>query len=337
MKKFLRFIGVLLLVIILGVVVLGLIAPKDISVERSIAINAPKAVVEEQMFEYKNFNNWNPWAPMDPKMQSSIIGPERQVGTKYSWKGNKDVGSGEMEIKEAKEGEIKYTMHFKEPFEDEADGHWRVEDAGNGQTKAFWGFTTHKGFPWNGLMMAFQMSKHLSEDFDKGLAKLKTVSEKRAKEAPASEYNISTVRFPGHTYATIRKTIAIDEAAMMKFFNESYEVLGKNAGARINGSASALAYKWDEQNKQADIAPAFPVSGGAPVNGATMVTVAPSKAYMVAYTGDYKNLEKVHEAIGKHLASTKEAHSLVIEEYVIGPGEEKDASKWLTNVYYLIP
>jgi hypothetical protein len=336
MKKFLRFIVVLLVVIIIGVLILGLIAPKDFGVERTVAINAPKEVVAEQMLQYKNFKNWSPWQHMDSNMKSEIIGPELTAGTKYSWSGNDDVGSGEMVIKDIKGTELKYQMHFKEPWESEADGYWRVEDAGNGQSKAVWGFTTHSGFPWNGLMMVMGMEKMLAKDFDKGLNNLKAVSEKKAKEAPANDYVITETQFPGHTYASIRKTVAIDEQAMMKFFDESYQALAKAAGDRIIGSASCLAYNWDEKNKKADLAPAFPVKGTEPVKGATMATVAPSKAYMTVHNGDYSGFQKAHEAMGKHIAAKNVHPKLMIEEYLKGPGEEKDPKKWVTNIYYLV-
>lgn len=336
MRKFLRFIGILLLIIVLGVVILGLIAPKDFGVERTVMVDAPTAVVEKQMLLYQNFPNWSPWQHLDSNMKSEVVGPEMTPGTKYVWAGNDDVGSGEMVIKEATPGEIKYEMNFKEPWESHADGYWRVEADGDGKTKAIWGFTTHASFPWNGLMMVMGMEKMLAKDFDKGLANLKAVAEKKAKEGPEAEFTITETQFPGHTYASIRKTIAVQDAAMMKFFDESYQALGKNAGNRIAGPASCLAYNWDEKSHTADLAPAFPVKGNEPVAGADMVTVAPSKALMTVLNGDYKNMMNAHAAMGAHIAKNNITPKLVIEEYIKGPGEEKDTAKWVTNIYYLI-
>ena len=334
MKKFLRFIGVLLLVIIIGVVVLGLVAPKDFSVERTVAINAPREVVASQMLQYKNFHNWSPWQELDPAMKTEITGPELTAGTRYSWQGNDDVGSGEMVIKEAKPNEVQYAMHFKEPFESKADGYWRVEDAGNGQSKAVWGFTSHASFPWNGLMMVMGMTKVLSKDFDKGLNKLKAYSEQHANNAPAG-WNIESVQFPGNNYAAIRKTVDMDVASMTKFFDESYAALGKAAGSRISGYASNLVYQWDETNGKADMAAAFPVSGEDEVKGATMIKVAPTSAYKIVYTGGYHGSGQAHGALTKHVQEQKKEISMVVEEYVKGPGEERDSTKWVTNILYL--
>ena len=130
MKKFLRFIGVLLLIIIAGVVIMGLVAPKDITSERSVVINAPKERVMAHMFKYENFNSWNPFRDLDTTMVSSVTGTDGTPGAKYEWKGNDDMGSGEMVTKEVTGDEMKYDMRFIEPFESEAKGYWRVEEAG---------------------------------------------------------------------------------------------------------------------------------------------------------------------------------------------------------------
>lgn len=332
MKKFLRFIGVLLLIIIAGVVIMGLVAPKDITSERSVVINAPKERVMAHMFKYENFNSWNPFRDLDTTMVSSVTGTDGTPGAKYEWKGNDDMGSGEMVTKEVTGDEMKYDMRFIEPFESEAKGYWRVEEAGNGQSKAIWGFSTHAGFPMNGLMMLFGMKKNLEKDFDKGLGRLKTYVEAHANDEPASGYSITDTQFPGGTYATLRQKTTTDMDVLMKFFDESYQKLGKAAGSRITGPATCLGYGWDEKANQADLAAAFPVSGADPVAGATMVTVPPSQAIMTVHTGGYGSMMNAHQALGEKSGGEP---ALVVEEYVKGPGEEKDSTKWVTNIYYL--
>lgn len=177
MKKVLKVLGITLAILVLIVVVLGLIAPKEFGVERSITINAPQSSVANQMFHFSNFHNWSPWQDMDPNMQSEVIGEDGKEGAVYQWKGNDNVGSGEMKNKFTSNNEMEYEMHFKEPFENEADGYWRVEDAGSGHTKAIWGFKSPASFPMNGIMMVMGMEKMLAKDFDKGLNKLKAYTE----------------------------------------------------------------------------------------------------------------------------------------------------------------
>lgn len=337
MKKILRFIGILLLIVIAAILLIGLIAPKETKSEVSILINAPKEVVADYMLHYGHFKDWSPWQKLDPNMKIEITGEDNAAGTKYSWEGNKDVGKGEMVTKEIKDGEMDYTMRFIEPFESTAEGFWKVEDAGNGQTKASWGFTSSASYPMNGIMMVMGMKKKIEKDFNEGLNKLKTLAEAHAKDGGSTGgFKIEEMQFPGHTYAAIRKVVAIDEAKMHEFFMDSYKQLGAGAGKRINGPASSLVYKWDEANKQADMAAAFPVSGTDAVKGAVMVTVPASSSYVIVYNGGYGRMAAAHDAIGKHVGMNKKEVSMVIEEYIKGPGDEKDSTKWVTNIIYLI-
>ncbi len=334
MKKVLRFLGVLLLVIIAGIIILGLVAPKDITVERTLAINAPKEVVAAEMFSFNNFKNWNPWLAYDPNTKQEVTGEDGKQGAKYSWSSD-EIGNGEMIMAEVTPEKVHYTMTFFNPWgNSDADGDWRLEDAENGQTKVVWTLNTHVGFPFNGIMMALGMSSNLEKDFEKGLQNLKQVAEKRAKEKPT--YNVEMVQFPGNTYAVNRQTISTDEKTMMEFFSNSYTAIASSAGSRIIGPAACLAYKWDEANKQADLAPGFPVSGTEAVKGATMTTVNPSPAYKVVHKGGYQSLMAAHEALGKHFASIQKEPGLVIEEYIVGPGDEQDEKKWVTNIFYLV-
>jgi effector-binding domain-containing protein len=337
MKKFLRFIGVLLLIIIAGVVIMGLIAPKDIAAERSVVINAPKERVMAHMFKYENFNTWNPFRDMDTTMVSSVTGTDGAPGAKYEWKGNDDMGSGEMVTKEVTGNEMKYDMRFIEPFESEAKGYWIVEDAGNGTSKAIWGFTTHANFPMNGMMMIMGMRKSLEENFEKGLGRLKTYVEAHPIDAAGANLDIEAIDFPGHMYASVKRTMSInDMEGMISFFDSSFAALAKAAGNRITGPASGLFVTWDEKRGSSDLAAAFPVSGREFVAGASMDAVSPSKGYQIKYIGGYHGLGKAHERLLKHVDEQGKKKHLAIEEYLTGPGDEKDSTKWVTNVIYLI-
>jgi hypothetical protein len=329
MKKIFRFLGILLLIIVLVVVVLGLIAPKDVSMERSVNIKGSKSVVRDQMFKYENFTNWNPFDDEDPNMKYDVT-PD---GNKYTWEGNNKVGSGEMMTKEQTDNQKSYDMHFIKPFESKAEGYYKVEDMGNGETKATWGFHTHMDFPMNGISMLMGMEKMLTTSFDKGLNSLKQYVES-GKAGTGSDVMIQDVQYPGGTYATIRKTISWDD--MGQYFQNTYSALGQAAGQRITGPAMALYYKWDEQNKQADVAAGFPVSGTDAVKGAVMVTQPVSPAYMVTYTGSQWGSVKVHEAIGKKLAENGKEMTVVLEEYIKSFNDEPDTNKHVTNIYYLL-
>ncbi|RYD58237.1 MAG: hypothetical protein EOP56_04755 [Sphingobacteriales bacterium] len=330
MKKFFLILGSLLVLLIVVVLVAGMVSPKEMRVERNIVINGNKDVVYDQVSKFHNWQNWTEWAQIDSTMQVDYTGEDGQRGSTYHWKGEK-TGEGRVTNTGAQHHEMKYSMVFLD-FDSHSDGYIRAEDASNGQTKAVWGFVTKYSFPMNGIMAMMGMKKMLESDFDKGLARLKGVVESGKAGAPAAAIN--EVQFPAHTYATIRKRVPMSE--FEKFFGDAYEVLGKEAGQRINGHAAGLIYEWDEKTMTSDIAAAFPIADNKPVNGATIVEVPALNAYMMTYNGPYTGSEKAHAAIGEFLKEKGLQQKLVIEEYITGPFNEKDAAKWETNIYYLV-
>lgn len=334
MKKVLRFLLILILIVIVGIVILGLVAKKDYQLERSITIKAPKEAVFQQMSVFRNWVNWSPWYEMEPTMQIEYKGTDGQEGSSYTWKGKK-TGAGEITAASIKGTSMECNMKFTEPWESLANSYLKAEDAGNGETKATWGFKTHVKFPWNAFMVFQDFDKMLGKDFDRGLEKMKQYVESHP-SAGAGTAAISEVQYPGATYAVIRKEMSWGE--MDAFFSDVLGKLGKSLQSDIRGNATALYYKWDEQNKRTDLAAGFPVDAGMKAkDGASIVTIAPSAAYKAVHRGSYGESGPIHEALGKHVAAQGRKQNLVIEEYVVGPAMEKDTAKWVTNIYYLVP
>ena len=57
---------------------------------------------------------------------------------------------------------------------------------------------------------------------------------------------------------------------------------------------------------------------------------------MLAYHGGYNDMMAAHDAIGKYMKEKNLSASVTLEEYVTDPMTEKDSTKWLTNIYYII-
>lgn len=331
MKKFLAFLGILILIIIVAVIVLGLIEPKDVTIQRSTTIKADKGYVYDQVSKFHNWPHWSPWFAADSTIQITYQGEDGQPGSSYHWVGDeKKTGEGNMENTGVKDGEMDYKVSFIKPFKSEATGMLKTEDAGNGETKVTWTMHSHMNFPMNAMLAFMSMDKMVGKDFEHGLANLKAYSEANSGGYVA----IKDTQYPGHTYAGVRKTMGMND--MMKFFANTYGTLGKTLNSQIAGPAAGLFYKWDTVAHQADIAAVFPVMDTTkPVKGISFITVPSSKAYMVEVTGPYSSSGKAHNALMKHVGETKANLSLVIEEYKVGPYQTPDSNKYVTDIYYL--
>lgn len=334
MKKFFKFLGILLLIIVIVVLVLGLIAPKDIKVARSTVINAPKEVVFEQIVKFKNWPHWSPWYQMEPTVEMTYNGTDGQPGSNYTWKGKK-TGSGEMRNAGVNGTNMNYELFFKEPFENKASGSFTVADTGNGLSKVTWTYEGHMSFPWNAMGVFMNMDKMLGGDFEKGLSNMKAYVESNPNSTSSTNgIDIKKTQIPAATYATIRKTIAFSD--MEKYFQDTYGIISKEAGQRIAGNPIAFYYTWDQQNMKTDVAAGFPVSGTEAIKGADMINMPQADAYMSVHKGGYAASKLVHDALGKYVEADGKKTDLVMEEYVVGPGAEKDSANWVTNIYYII-
>jgi len=326
MKKVLRFIGILILILFVGYLILCVTSPAELNIERSTTINAPKAVVWNQMVNLKNYENWSPWLEQDSTIKSVITGPDGQPGNKSEWTST-NSGSGNMTITSVDGYTMYYDLVFITPFEGEAKCWYKVEGK-DGAVTATTAYTQQSGF-WGRGMNALFTKKMLEASFDRGLELLKEYCESGKAEVP---YNIQENTFPATSFATVRKVLKFEE--MDGFFGPAYGQLGAAAGSTITGNAAAIYYKWDEEHGETDCAAAFPVSG--PVKGMEMVDVPESKAYTLQYTGPYSGLYGAHMAINEYIQAKGVNDVMVIEEYISMPPEQTDSNKYVTNIHYLV-
>lgn len=329
MKKVLKFLGILILILVVGYLVLCIASPAEGKVEASAIIDAPKSVVWKQVSDFNNWGNWSPWKEMDTTIVAEASGPAGQEGAKYHYKG-KSSGEGVCNNVGVNGMEMKYHMDFITPFPGKADGVYKVTEEG-GKTKVSMTYNQETSFMMRG-MWALMGKSMLSKMFNRGFELLKVYSEAH-RDDTAVVQNIQDMAYPAHIFAGVRKVVKWTEIGA--FCGETYGALGSALGARINGAASAIFYSWDEANQQTDMYPCFPVADNAPAHGATIVEVPATQAYMIHYVGGYAGSKAAHDALGAHMAANGKTMGLVIEEYIKGPGETTDSNMYETNIYYL--
>src|SRR5436190_3723458 len=153
MKKVLYvIIGIIILYIILAFV-----GPKQVKVERQIAINKPVATVKSRLGDFKYFHDkWSPWTEKDPAMKTTYEGTPGEPGHLYTWSGNKEVGSGSMTL----EGYNGDTLLQKLSFEGEGDAKsYFIMKDNNASTDVTWGMTFPVGFMHRPMMLFINMDK----------------------------------------------------------------------------------------------------------------------------------------------------------------------------------
>ena len=91
-----------------------------------------------------------------------------------------------------------------------------------------------------------------------------------------------------------------------------------------------------EQKQTTECAAVISVADGELKHWEKFNVPAADIALHVAYYGSYDKITKAHSAINEYMKEKGLAHSVAIEEYISDPMTEKDTTKWLTNIYYVL-
>ncbi len=147
------------------------------TVQRSTTISAPPEAIYGHIVDFHQWGAWSPWDELDPEMHKTFSGPESGVGAWYGWSGNRKVGEGSMEIKGVEENSsVKIALEFVKPFKARNKTEFKLQPAGDG-TEVTWVMMGRKTLMTRIMGIFRSMDKMVGPDFEKGLAKLKTVVE----------------------------------------------------------------------------------------------------------------------------------------------------------------
>ena len=167
---------IVLLVIWLSIVGAGLFLPEKTVVSRSIAIDAPKALVFELVSNHRDFQRWSPWAKLDPNMQVNYEGPEKGLGSKSMWQSaHPHVGQGESTYTEYEPYE-KATLSLS--FEQGGgDAIFILSDGENDSTTLEWQFEQTADNVFGRYIGVLFLDGMLGPMYEQGLQDLKVLAE----------------------------------------------------------------------------------------------------------------------------------------------------------------
>jgi|CXWL01.1.fsa_nt_gi uncharacterized protein YndB with AHSA1/START domain len=152
--------------------------PDSFRVERSAVIKAPPERIFAQVNDFKAWTAWSPWEKVDPALKRTYSGPQSGKGAAYAWEGNKDVGSGRMEITDAVPAEkIIIKLDFLKPFEAHNTAEFAFSRQGEA-TAVTWAMYGPSPYLSKLIGLVFNMDRMVGGMFETGLGNLKTVTEK---------------------------------------------------------------------------------------------------------------------------------------------------------------
>lgn len=178
MKFLLKLVGGLALLVLLAVAV-AFFLPKTYRVERSAVINARPEVIYTQVGDLRAWKNWTAWHERDPEMKLSYSENSAGVGAWSAWE-SKSEGNGKMTFTKVEpQKQVVYQLEFPD-FGMISSGTMAIAPDGAAQ-RVTWVSEGNLGMNpvnrWFGLFL----DRMIGADFERGLAKLKPVSEAAAK------------------------------------------------------------------------------------------------------------------------------------------------------------
>jgi hypothetical protein len=178
LKKVLTLFGVF----VGSLIIVGLLLPSHVHVERSTSIKAPRNAVFARINDFREFNKWSPWADIDPHTTFRFEGPTSGVGARMVWASeNPGVGSGSQEIILSQpDQQVKVALNFGDH---EGTATYTLHTEGD-STLITWGFDTDFGYDLVGRYFGLMMDRVIGADYVKGLANLTQLIENQARASP---------------------------------------------------------------------------------------------------------------------------------------------------------
>ena len=178
MFEIIAIIAVVLAIAIAILLILAATKPNTFRVQRATTVKAPPEKIFPLINDFRQWGTWSPYETKDPAMKRTYSGTASGKGAVYAWQGNKNVGSGRMEILDSSApSKIVIKLDFFAPFEGHNTAEFTMLPQGD-VTNVTW--LMHGPVPFMAKIMHVLMNidRMVGKDFEIGLANLKRLTEK---------------------------------------------------------------------------------------------------------------------------------------------------------------
>ena len=178
MLEILAIVAAILAIAIAAILVIAATKPNTLRVQRALSIKAPADRIFPLVNDFHQWKTWSPYENKDPAMKRTYSGAERGKGAVYAWEGDKNVGSGRMEILEASAPhKVAIKLDSFTPFEGHNTAEFTMLPQGDG-THVTWLMQGPARFVTRLIQVFMNLDNMIGKDFEAGLANLKTIAGK---------------------------------------------------------------------------------------------------------------------------------------------------------------
>ena len=155
--------------------------PREPEVTRSIDIVAPRAAVFPLVADLRHLPDWSPQLAADPAVAVIYTGPLDGIGQTMTWESKlPQVGSGVETITAIAPDET-VEMSVRRAGQRATTAWFHLVEKSAGATTVVWGYRTDLGFNPLSRYQALAIDGVVGPDYERGLARLKTLAEAPSK------------------------------------------------------------------------------------------------------------------------------------------------------------
>ena len=322
--------------ILVTIVVIGLLLPARIRVEREITIDAHRATVFALLNDFRQIDRYAPIVEGDPNARLVIGGAPAGVGATASWNGT-IVGEGVEAITESEP--FSRIVTRIEYGNGRVAGNRIVLSSDDGRTGVVQVYERDYGMNLAGRYFGLFLEGIVGPEIERDLARLRDYAE-RLPRADWSDLEIErlVVEAADIAYLTTRSrpdATAISEAMSDSFFDilnfiDRHGLVEAGAPMSITRTFSGSDIVFDAAIPVRGLPAAPPAGGGAVQIGKTYA----GAVIRVRHVGGYAGLGRTHDKIAAYLAARGlERNGDAWEAYVSDPGRTDEAGL-TTYIYY---
>jgi effector-binding domain-containing protein len=327
-----------LIAVLVILVVIGFLLPRQRHVERSVFIDAPPSVVFSQVNGYRHFNDWSPWVALMPDAEYSFEGPDFGVGSKMSWSSTEprpETGSQTIVASTPYE-RVDVEIDFGRRGNAQVAYLLQAKEAGTNLT---WSFDTDFGINLLGRYWGLLLDRQLGPLYAQGLTNLKRITEELPK-VDWSNLEIGITEVPSKTVAYFTGSSGRDAdeigAALGAAYGRVAMFITAN-GLQIDGQPIAIANYWDERGYGFDAG--IPVSG-TPARGAgpdspvRMGETYGGRVVRAVHVGPYTGIQATYAIVEAFVTAHRfEPNGRSWDVFVSDPGDTAE-EELITEIYY---
>jgi effector-binding domain-containing protein len=305
--------------------------PKEIKIEKPIAIGDSLSSVFGKVNSSGNWAQWMSWIKVDTSLEIMNFGAEKGEGAGLQWSEIKEISSGKFVIlKSFYPDSILYEMNLNNFGVGYGSFLFRQYSKG---TYLTW---TFRLYAKNNLYKRFQLieiKKSITVMINESLQYLKSVCEYEA----THHIDMNFTNLPEYDYLYIRDECFAPEISdrMSTHFGTILKYMAKE-NIKQKGFPFCIYHKVSDTMAFSVCMPVAKIDP-ALTFGEKIKTghLNPDEAIVANYHGDYSSMGNAHVAIQQWITeSHKKITGDPIEMYITGPGEVADSSRWFTKIFY---